>query len=662
MDHTPESAPDELLTVSEIAARAGVRPSAVSNWRRRHAGPGGFPPPVDRSPAGLDRFSLAAVRDWAERNGRTLSAPAPGVDLWREVQDLASHRSMDEAVQIALSLLALADSKAEPGLDPGPELAGLDARVGALATPAARAEAAEYVLAARRRSLRQGADFETDPEIARLLVDLAEPLGGLVLDTCAGLAGLLCEAGSRLPASAPVALAGVELDEWAVDVANLRLSLHGIARTVGRTDALRDPALPGSADIVICDVPKGQRLAACDVDPADPRWVVGHPGTSGDMAWLQHAVACCTPGGRAVVLAPQATLHRGGRAGDIRAELLRRGMVRAVIALPAGSAGRTARVPMAIWLLVPPRAGEGSAQQAPPPVLLVDAVRAPEVGPGGAVSDALRARIVDVVRAAGGGRGVERPGFARTVPVLSLLEHDAPLTPARWVEPATVPNPGAALGVSLTTLRSAHRRIAERTPPAPAVGSQDPAATGGGVVTLAELADEGRVVILRGVRIAEAALVADGLPVAGAGELRGHAPAGRVDPGSVERTPITAAGDVLVLPGPSPAVRVEGRGGRVLAWPLVAVRPLVAEVPSAVLAAALERALGALPERPGATLRPQEVALRLPPPASAAAADAALGELEALRRDALALLDALDAARAATLDAASTGRLAPRGD
>ncbi|MEQ9337262.1 MAG: N-6 DNA methylase, partial [Miltoncostaeaceae bacterium] len=346
-DHAPQTPSGDLLSVSEIAERAGVRPSAVSNWRRRHTGPDGFPSPAGRSPAGLDLFPAAAVEEWARAHGRAFAPAPPGVDLWRAVQAAVTttDRDLDLVVEVALSLLAA------PGVEAGAddEFSPLHARVRELASREDRAQAGEYILAARRRAQRRSADFETDPEIGRLMVDLAEPLNGVVLDTCAGLGGLLCEAARRLSTGAAVMLAGAERDTWAMGVAELRLALHGSAARLRTTDALRDPSLPGSADIVLGDIPKGQKLAPGDIDPADPRWSVGHPGTSGDMAWLQHAVACARPGGRAVVLAPQGTLHRTGRAAEIRAELLRRGLVRAVIALPAGSAGRTARVPMAIW-------------------------------------------------------------------------------------------------------------------------------------------------------------------------------------------------------------------------------------------------------------------------------------------------------------------------
>ena len=66
------------MSAADIARIAGVRPSAVSNWRRRHDD---FPRPVggtDKSP----RFDLAAVEAWLRAQGRMPEIPA-GERLWQ---------------------------------------------------------------------------------------------------------------------------------------------------------------------------------------------------------------------------------------------------------------------------------------------------------------------------------------------------------------------------------------------------------------------------------------------------------------------------------------------------------------------------------------------------------------------------------------------------
>jgi len=82
----------------------------------------------------------------------------------------------------------------------------------------------------------------------------------------------------------------------------------------------------------------------------DARWVLGLPpkGES-ELAWVQHCLAHVRPGGRAViVLPPGVASRRSGR--SIRAALLRRGLLRAVISLPPGAVA-PAHLPMHLWVL-----------------------------------------------------------------------------------------------------------------------------------------------------------------------------------------------------------------------------------------------------------------------------------------------------------------------
>ena len=60
------------MSAADIARITGVRPSAVSNWRRRHDD---FPKPVsgtDKNP----RFDLGAVEAWLRSQGRATEIPA----------------------------------------------------------------------------------------------------------------------------------------------------------------------------------------------------------------------------------------------------------------------------------------------------------------------------------------------------------------------------------------------------------------------------------------------------------------------------------------------------------------------------------------------------------------------------------------------------------
>jgi predicted DNA-binding transcriptional regulator AlpA len=56
----------DFMTLREVARYAGVRPSAVSNWKRRHDD---FPNPVDVSSSGT-LYRRSDILDWLTRHGK----------------------------------------------------------------------------------------------------------------------------------------------------------------------------------------------------------------------------------------------------------------------------------------------------------------------------------------------------------------------------------------------------------------------------------------------------------------------------------------------------------------------------------------------------------------------------------------------------------------
>ena len=202
---------------------------------------------------------------------------------------------------------------------------------------------------------------------------------------------------------------------------------------------------------------------------------------------MQHCLAHLAPGGPAVLLMPPAAAERpSGR--RIRAELLRRGALRAVVALPAGAAAPL-HVGLHLWLLRRP----DPAETPPQTVLFVDTAEAtpgpaeagvpgtttgggPSGGPRGAATGgrsgvdwpALRQTVCDVWCAflAAPGEFADVPGVARAVAVIDLLDETVDLTPVRHVRTAPVAaNPAelAATGRTLLgDLRAAATALADR--------------------------------------------------------------------------------------------------------------------------------------------------------------------------------------------------------
>lgn len=462
-----------LVTLSDIADLTGLSRSAVSNWRRRFDD---FPPPDAGTPSN-PQFRLSAVTRWLEAHpglgGREPSqADAAVVRLWAAlnahrgripaelgVEALLSlvtwqhllRRHTDGVSESPLAVTGPADGRevnqawrhaihryesAHPqhaGLfDP---LADIDPVVLADLTPAARMLAASDNDAAlfedllerhRRASGRSRSEWSTSPELAKLLVDLADPIHGRVYDATAGIGELLVTAANA--AERPVELLGQELDATAWRIATQRLIVHDLQARVARGDTLRHDLLPDlQADIVFIDAPAELKWTA-DNAFTDPRWAYGPPSGVADLAWVQHAIAhVAGDDRRAFVVVPDAAGYRRGKDTRIRAELVRSGSVEAVLGLPTNITPGT-NIRRSVWVVSRPGANHHHGGQ----ILFADPM-ADDAGDAGDAADALVAVYKNWRRGSAG--GVLDVRWARVVPALEILGPEVELTPTRWLTP-----------------------------------------------------------------------------------------------------------------------------------------------------------------------------------------------------------------------------------
>lgn len=362
------------VSSADIARLAGVRPTAVSNWRRRHSD---FPAPVggtEKSP----RFSLDEVQTWLKEQGRAVN-----VDPQRAFEQAASTAAMFTPVAETLrnALFALLGHAGEErateegwrrrlqadaaelaeghsGLAGETRIANLDAAHVTMLNAALDA-AAEHPVRELAESLYDETlsrrllkgDTATPRQLAELMVALADPGDGPLVD-------IACGAGSILMAAARHGcrdVAGVETSLARAQLAALRLRAEGFDPPVRLrlhvVNALvADPFGPGTAAAVATNPPFNDRNWAQDVDEAEPWWNYGVPtGRDSELAWVQRALYQLRPGGNAVlVMPPSAASSSSGR--RIRRQMLGDGHLRAVVALPRGSFHGTALAPH-LWLL-----------------------------------------------------------------------------------------------------------------------------------------------------------------------------------------------------------------------------------------------------------------------------------------------------------------------
>ncbi|MGW1003343.1 N-6 DNA methylase [Streptomyces sp. NPDC002520] len=399
----------------------------------------------------------------------------------------------------------------------------------------------------------------TPAELARLMADLAGP-ARTVLDPACGTGALLRAVDTRPDQE-------LYAQDSAPDLAALtalRLALHTRATVRGAAgDTLRGDAYPAlHADAVLCHPPFNERNWGHDELAYDARWEYGFPArTESELAWVQHALARLADDGTAVLLMPPAAAsRRSGR--RIRADLLRRGALRAVVALPVGAAPPY-NIPLHVWVLRRP-----DRTPAAPEVLLVDTGRFAGEARGGPDWQAVRNAVLDAWRVFDrDGRLEERAGLARSVPVIGLLDDDVDLAPARHLPPPAVADGAEQLTAVRERLGETLRLTSALTPPpaAPAPPARWP------LTTVGELARGGALVLRTGGSGGHARV-----PVLTDHDvLAGTAPSGSL-PESDEEAVLTEPGDVVVpVLGGGSVARVidDATEGAALGRNLVLLRP-----------------------------------------------------------------------------------------
>ncbi|MGV9595116.1 N-6 DNA methylase [Streptosporangium sandarakinum] len=488
------------VAAADIARLAGVGRAAVSNWRRRFDD---FPAPVGGT-SSSPLFSLTEVEGWLRRQGKLAEVPLDE-RVWQELRAGVEDLRLAEAVgQVGAFLLFLdrspktwaklakqddetlsASLAAELAMDDLPEPTGAPPTAAAVPLLRSVAElAAERGAAAtfdflyeRYLDAHSRRVATLTPDVADLMTSLSAAGQGTVLDPLCGLGTLLLSAAS----SGATALSGQERDEHAARIAAVRLLLHGHPATVRVGDALRDDRFASlQADAVVCGPPFAERAWGYEELAGDVRWQYGLPPRGEpELPWVQHALFHLRPGGHAVILMPSAAAdRRSGR--RIRAQLLRAGALRAVVALPAGTAPNALGSPH-LWILRRPEPGD----PIPSHVLMIDAADLPwprvretvldgwrsfTAVPGGAADGrrgtglrgAADGRGEADLRGTADGRGeaglraaaetqvgADTPG---AVPLIELLDEDVDLTPARHVTGRSAAGAGQEFTASLDAL------------------------------------------------------------------------------------------------------------------------------------------------------------------------------------------------------------------
>ena len=295
--------------------------------------------------------------------------------------------------------------------------------------------------------------FYTPGEVSRMIAQIigirnpATTERTTVYDPTCGSGSLLIRVADET--GLKVTLSGQEKDGATAGLAQMNLILHDHAGAVihpGQS-TLADPFFrDGDAihtfDYVVANPPFSDKRWSQGMDPNElqpgavvveesPDTINFHrfdgfgvpPPKQGDYAYLLHIVRSLKSNGRGACILPHGVLFRGNAEADIRRNLVQRGLIRAIIGLPANLFYGTG-IPACIVLIDKENAGARRG------IFMIDASRGfIKDGPKNRLREMDIHRIVDVFR-----RGADEPKYARVVGLDEIVKNDFNLNLPRYID------------------------------------------------------------------------------------------------------------------------------------------------------------------------------------------------------------------------------------
>ena len=283
--------------------------------------------------------------------------------------------------------------------------------------------------------------FYTPAEVSRIMamvIDLgkASRTDQSIYDPTCGSGSLLLKAHDEAKnrTGLDLALYGQEMDNATSALARMNMVLHDCPTAeVWQANTLSSPHFKNADgglktfDFVVANFPFSNKNWTSDLDPANDlynRFEYGiPPAKNGDYAFLLHILTSLKSTGKGAVIHPHGVLFRGGAEAAIRKNIVKRGLIKGIIGLPANLFYGTG-IPACILVLDK----EGAAGRKG--IFMVDASK-------GYIKDGnknrLRAqdihKIVDTFT-----RQLETPKYARMVPLAEVEANDFNLNLPRYID------------------------------------------------------------------------------------------------------------------------------------------------------------------------------------------------------------------------------------
>ncbi|MDO8289203.1 MAG: type I restriction-modification system subunit M [Parvibaculum sp.] len=283
--------------------------------------------------------------------------------------------------------------------------------------------------------------FYTPAEVSRIMamvIDLgkASRADQSIFDPTCGSGSLLLKAHDEAKSRTglDLALYGQEMDNATSALARMNMVLHDCPTAeVWQANTLSSPHFKNADgglktfDFVVANFPFSNKNWTSGLDPVNDlynRFEYGiPPAKNGDYAFLLHILTSLKSTGKGAVIHPHGVLFRGGAEAVIRKNIVRRGLIKGIIGLPANLFYGTG-IPACILVLDK----EGAAGRKG--IFMVDASK-------GYIKDGnknrLRAqdihKIVDTFT-----RQLETPKYARMAPLAEVEANDFNLNLPRYID------------------------------------------------------------------------------------------------------------------------------------------------------------------------------------------------------------------------------------
>ena len=290
--------------------------------------------------------------------------------------------------------------------------------------------------------------FYTPAEVSRIM---AQVLGihnaqttndTTVYDPTCGSGSLLLKIGdeAKRGKGVKVTLYGQEKDNATAGLARMNMILHDYATAeVKQGNTLANPLFKEADalktfDYVVANPPFSDKRWSTGLTPDDDPYgrFDGYgipPGKQGDYAYLLHILRSIKSTGKGAVILPHGVLFRGNAEGAIRKNLIQRGVIKAIIGLPANLFYGTG-IPACIIVL------DKEGATARKGIFMVDASKGyRKDGPKNRLREQDIHRIVDTFN-----KHSDIPGYARMVPVaeISDAKNDYNLNLPRYIDSTEV--------------------------------------------------------------------------------------------------------------------------------------------------------------------------------------------------------------------------------